>query len=137
MVEMNQIRSTLEEKCQELADQLSAVDRAIAALSSAKTPVTETRPAEPDVEPDVESDVRAEVAVSAVLPRPVEPRRVLSDAHKEAISAGKRRARAAKDVAKGLAREVPDDSFVPAIRTRSNSQSPRLVNRPIQKSPRF
>ena len=129
MVEMNQIRSTLEEKRQELADQLSAVDRAIAALNSAKTPVTETRPAEPDVE----SDVRAEVAVSAVLPRPVEPRRVLSDAHKEAISAGKRRARAAKDVAKGLAREVPDDSFVPAIRTRSNSQSPRLVKRLIQK----
>ena len=130
---MNQIRSTLEEKRRELADQLSAVDRAIAALSSAKTPVTETRPAEPDVE----SDVRAEVAVSAALPRPVEPRRVLSDAHKEAISAGKRRARAAKDVAKGLAREVPDDSFVPAIRTRSNSQSPRLVKRPIQQQPKF
>jgi hypothetical protein len=126
MVEMNRIRSLLEEKRQELADQLNAVDRAIAALNSAGTPVTETRPAEPDV--------RAELTVSAVLPKPVvEPRRVLSDAHKAAISAGKRRARAAKDAAKGLAREVPDDSFVPAIRTQGNRQSPRLVKRPIQK----
>ncbi len=124
MAEMNQIRSMLEEKRQELADQLNAVDRAIAALSSARTPVTKTRPAEPDV--------RAELTVSAALPRPVEPRRVLSDAHKEAISAGKRRARAARDVAKGLARELPDDSFVPAIRTRGDSQLPRLVKRPIQ-----
>ena len=88
MVEMNRIRSMLEEKRQELADQLNAVDRAIAALNSARTPVTKTRPAEPDV--------RAEVAVSAVLLRPVEPRRVLSDAHREAISVGKRRARAAE-----------------------------------------
>ena len=124
MAEMNQIRSMLEEKRQELSDQLNAVDRAIAALSSARTPVTKTRPAEPDV--------RAELTVSAALPRPVEPRRVLSDAHKEAISAGKRRARAARDVAKGLARELPDDSFVPAIRTRGDSQLPRLVKRPIQ-----
>ena len=121
MVEMNRIRSMLEKQRQELADQLNAVDRAIAALNSARTPGTETRPAEPDV--------RAELTVSTVLPTPVEPRRGLSDAHKEAISAGKRRARAAKDVAKGLAREVPDDSFVPAIRTRGNSPSPRLVKR--------
>ena len=125
MVDMNRIRSMLEEQRQELADQLNAVDRAIAALNSARTPGTETRPAEPDV--------RAELTVSAVLPTPVEPRRGLSDAHKEAISAGKRRARAAKDVAKGLAREVPDDSFVPAIRTRGNSPSPRLVKRPSQR----
>ena len=125
MVDMNRIRSMLEEKRQESADQLNAVDRAIAALNSARTPGTETRPAEPDVP--------AALTVSAVLPTPVEPRRVLSDAHKEAISAGKRRALAAKDVAKGLAREVPDDSFVPAIRTRGNSQSPRLVKRPTQR----
>lgn len=125
MVEMNRIRSMLEKQRQELADQLNAVDRAIAALNSARTPGTETRPAEPDV--------RAELTVSTVLPTPVEPRRGLSDAHKEAISAGKRRARAAKDVAKGLAREVPDDSFVPAIRTRGNSPSPRLMKRPSQR----
>ena len=115
MVEMNRIRSMLEEKRRELADQLDAVDRALAAVNGAGTPVAEARPAEP--------------SVSAVLPRSVKPRRVLSDAHKEAISKGKRRARAAK----GLAREMPDDSFVPAIRTRGDDQSPRLVKRPIQK----
>ena len=109
----------LEEKRLELADQLDAVDRALAAVNGAGTPVAEVRPAEP--------------SVSAVLPRSVKPRRVLSDAHKEAISTGKRRARAAKDAAKGLAREMPDDSFVPAIRTRGDDQSPRLVKRPIQK----
>jgi len=124
MAEMNQIRSMLEEKRQELADQLNAVDRAIAALDSARASVAETAPAEPDI--------RVELADSAVLPRPVESRRVLSDAHKEAISAGKRRARAAKDAAKGIAREVPDDSFVPAIKMRGTSQVPRLVKRPIQ-----
>lgn len=125
MVEMNRIRSLLEEKRQELADQLNAVDKAIAALDSARTPMTETRPAEPDV--------GAELSVSPVLPGPVKPRRVLSDDHKAAISAGKRRARAAKDAAKGLAREVPDESFVPAIKKQGNRQSPRLVKRPIQK----
>ena len=125
MVEMNQIRSLLEEKRRELADQLDAIDRAIAALSSAATPDAETRPVEPDVP--------IEHTASAVLPRPVKARRVLSDAHKEAVSAGKRRARAAKDAAKGLVREMPDDSFVPAIRTRGERQAPRLVKRPIQK----
>ena len=127
MVEMNRMRSMLEEKRRELADQLDAVDRAITALNSAGTPgaATETQPATPDVP--------AELTVSAVVPRSVKPRRVLSDAHKGAISAGKRRARAAKDAGKGLAREMPDDSFVPAIRTRGDSQSPRLVKRPIQK----
>ena len=125
MVEMNRIQSILEEKRLELADQLDAVNRAIAALNSAGTPVAETRPADPDVP--------AEHTASAVLSRPVKPRRVLSDAHKEAVSAGKRRARAAKDVAKGLAREMPDDSFVPAIRTRGDSKPPRLVKRPTKK----
>ena len=127
MVEMNRIRGLLEEKRQELADQLDAIDKAIAALNSGGTPgaATETQPADPAVS--------AELTVSAAVPRSVKPRRVLSDAHKEAISAGKRRARATKDAAKGLAREVPDDSFVPAIRTRGNSQSPRLVKPPSRK----
>ncbi len=126
MVEMNRIRSLLEKKRRELADQLDAVDRAITALNSAGTPgaATETQPATPDVP--------AELTVSAVVPRSVKPRRTLSDAHKGAISAGKRRARAARDASKGLAREMPDDSFVPAIRTRDDSQSPRLVKQPTQ-----
>lgn len=114
MVETNHIRSLLEEKRRDLADQLNAVDRAIAALNGA-------------------ADVTTEHPASAEVPRVVKSRRVLSDAHKKAISTGKRRARAAKDAAKGLAREMPDDSFVPAIGTRGGSQAPRLVKRPPQK----
>ena len=125
MVETNHIRSMLAEKRRELADQLDAIDRAIAALNNAETPVAETRPVEPDI--------AAEHTASSVLPRTVKARRMLSDAHREAISAGKRRARAARDTAKGLVREMPDESFVPAIKTRGGSQEPRLVKRPIQK----
>ena len=117
----------LEEKRRELVDQLDAVDKAITALNGAGSPgaAPETQPAEPDVP--------AQLTVSAAVPKSVKPRRVLSDTHKEAISAGKRRARAAIDVGKGLAREMPDDSFVPAIGTRGDSLSPRLVKQPIQK----
>lgn len=125
MVEVNRILSMLEERRRELLDQLDAIDRAIAALNSAGTPVAETRPAEPDVP--------AEHTASTVLPRRVKPSRVLSDSHREAVTVGRRRARAAKDAAKGLAREMPDDSFMPAIRTRGDSQPPRLVKRPIKK----
>lgn len=125
MVDMNQIRSLLEEKRREVADQLEALDKAIAALNNAGTPIAETQPVEPDVP--------AEHTASAMLPRPVPSRRMLSDAHKKAISTGKRRARTAKDAAKGLVREMPDDSFVPAIKARGERQTPRLVKRPVQK----
>ena len=112
MVEVDRILSMLGEKRQELADQLDAIDRAIADLTSTGASVAET---------------------PSIVARPVKPRRVLSDAHKAAVSAGKRKALVAKDVAKGLAREMPDDSFVPAIGTRGDSQPPRLVKRPIKK----
>ena len=125
LVDLNPTLSMLEEQRGELLGQLDAIDRAITALNGAGTPVAETRPAEPDLP--------AEHTASAALPRRVKPRRVLSDSHKEAVRVGKRRARAAKDAAKGLAREMPDDSFVPAIRTRGDGQPPRLVKRPIKK----
>ena len=73
MVDTNQIRSLLEEKRRELADQLDAVDRAITALNRAGTPFVEPRPPEPDVP--------AEQTASTVRTRPVKPRRVLSEAH--------------------------------------------------------
>lgn len=60
-------------------------------------------------------------------------RRVLSDSHKQALIVATRKAREAKDAAKGLAREMPADSFVPAIGTRGDRQPPRLVKRPIKK----
>ena len=115
----------LEEQRRELRDQLDAIDAAIEALSSAGTPVAETQPAEPEVPP--------RPIVSAVLPRRVKPKRVQSDSHKEAKAVGRRKARAAKDAANGLAREMPSDSFVPAIKARGDSQLPRLVKRPTKK----
>ncbi len=126
MVRLNRIVSMLEEQRRELLDQLDAVDRAIAALGSAGTAAANTPPAE---DPDAPAEHRA----SGVLPRRVKPRRVLSDSNKQALIVGTRKAREAKDAAKGLAREMPGDSFVPAIGTRSDRQSPRLVKGPIKK----
>ena len=39
----------------------------------------------------------------------------------------------AHDVAKGIAREMPGDAFVPAIGTRGDRQPPRLVKTPVKK----
>ncbi len=63
----------------------------------------------------------------------IKSRRVLSDSHKEALVIGKRKARHAKEAAKGLARELPADSFVPAIGRRGDHQPPRLVKGPMKK----
>src|SRR5688572_8647535 len=115
----------LEGQRRELMDQLDAIDRAIAALGGAGTEAAEAHPAA--------SDVAAEDTAGAVLARHVKARRVLTDAHKQALLAGKRRAREARDVAKGIAREMPGDSFVPAIGTRGDRQPPRLVRRPVKK----
>jgi hypothetical protein len=115
----------LAERRGRLLDQLAVVDKEMAALSGAGTPVPETRPAEPE----------APVAPNAsiALPQRVKPRRVMSDSHREAVAVGKRRAQIARDVADGLVREMPGDSFVPAIRTRGDNQPPRLVKRPTRK----
>ena len=125
MVEVNRILGMLKEQRQELQGQLDAIDQAIAALDGASTPVAETLPAEPDT--------ASVPAANATLSTRVKSRRVQSDSHKEAITAGKRRARAAREAAKGLAREMPDDSFVPAIEARGDTQSPRLVKRSSKK----
>ena len=125
MVKLNRIIRMLDEQRRELLDQLDAIDRAIAALDSAGTAAAETPPAEPDVP--------ADKAASAAVTRRVKPRRVLSDSHKEALVLGKRKARETREAARGLAREMPGDSFVPAIGTRSDRQPPRLVKRPIKK----
>src|SRR5438093_647935 len=109
MVTLNRILDLLGEQRRELLDQLEAVDKAIAALSGAGPAAAET----PWIAPDAE----APHAVKPVVPTRLTPRRVLTDAHKHAISAGKRKARDASDAAKGLAREMPDEAFVPAIGT--------------------
>ena len=124
MVTLNPIRRALEAQRRELLNQLDAVDRAIAALNSVGTAVETTPPDGP---------VPAGQTASAVHPRRVASRRVLKEAHLQALIAGGRKARQARDAAKGLARDVPDDSFVPAIGMRGDRQPPRLVKRPIEK----
>ncbi len=126
MTTLKHIVRMLEEQRRELLDQLAAVDRAIAALGAGGTQAAAVRPAA--------ADVPAEDIAAAVLPRHVKARRVLSDSHKQALIAGRRRAREARDVAGGLAREMPDDAFVPAIGTRKEDrQPPRLVKKPVKK----
>ena len=126
MTTLKHIVRMLEEQRRELLDQLAAVDRAIAALGGGGTEAAAAGPAA--------VDVPAEEIAGAVLPRHVKARRVLSDSHKQALIAGRRRAREARDVATGLAREMPDDAFVPAIGTRkADRQPPRLVKRPVKK----
>ena len=125
MARLKQIVHMLEAQRRELLDQLDAIDRAIAALGIAGTADAEARQAS--------SVVPAEDTAGTVLPRQVKARRILTDAHKQALVAGRRRAREAHDVAKGRAREMPGDSFVPAIGTRGDRQPPRLVKRPVKK----
>lgn len=126
MVTLNRIRSLLDEQRKALLDQVDAVDRAIAALDSAGITAAGTEPAE--------ASAVADAAATAVVPRRVTPRRKLSESHKQALARGHRKAREAKEVAQGLAREMPDDSFVPAIGTRSDREPPRLVKRPVKTS---
>ena len=120
---MVNLRSTvviLQAQRRELVEQLDAVDRAIAALTSA------AGGAETDKGKTAKS---VKEAPGDVVARTVKPRRVLSDAHKEAMIAGRRKGRAAKEVAAGRAREMPDEGFVAAIAAGSGSDAPRLVKR--------
>ena len=111
MPNLDQMRRDLEAQRRELLDQLSAVDKAIAALAGI-----------PEVEP--------QAADAAIVPRRVKPKRELSDSHKQKLVVSSRRAREVMEAAKGLAREKHDDSFVPAIGKRGDRQPPRLVKRP-------
>jgi hypothetical protein len=112
MVESDCRLRRLRERRQELVDQLYEIDKAIENFTSPGASISETLP---------------------VSPRSIQPRRVMSDAHKAAVSAGKRRSLVAKDIAKGLSREMPDDSFVPAIKIQAGRQQPRLVKRSVKK----
>jgi len=114
----------LHEQRRELLSQLAAVDAAIAALGAADVAPPLVPPAEPD-----EPTTPAAGQASAVVPTRVASRRVLSDEHRHALLVGRRKAREAQDAANGLARETPNDSFVPAIGTREDSPVPRLVKR--------
>ena len=126
MASLKQIVRMLEAQRRELLEQVASIDRAIDALGSTGPEAAEPRPGM--------SEVPAGDIAETMPPRPAKARRVLSDAHKQALIAGRRRAREAHDVARGLAREMPDDGFVPAIGTRAaDGQPPRLVKRPAKK----
>src|SRR5207253_1828779 len=80
LADLNRIVSSLQVARQELLEQLDAIDKALAALSSA--PVASAAIAEP-----------AAVSGADVVPTRVKSRRVLDDAHKEAMAVGRRKAR--------------------------------------------
>ena len=125
MAELKHIVRMLERQRRDLVDQLAAVDKAIAALNGTAATGGDASPAQPDIPTE---DPRA-----TKLPRRIKQKRVLSDAHKQAMVAGRRKAREAHDVAKGLAREMPDEGFVPAIGVRGGRLVPRLIKKPIKK----
>jgi hypothetical protein len=120
---MVNLRSTvviLQAQRRELVEQLDAVDKAIAALTSAADG-TQTDKGK--------TAVAVKEAPGDLVARAVKPRRVMSEAHKQAIVAGRRKGRAAKEVAAGRAREMPEEGFVPSIAAGSGSDAPRLVKR--------
>ena len=118
MVNLNNTVVILQAQRRELIEQLDAVDRAIAALTSAAGGADEGKTAE-----------TVKQAPGDRVARTVKPKRVLSEAHKQAIIAGRRKGRAAKEAAAGRAREMPEEDFVPSIAAGSGSDAPRLVKR--------
>ena len=119
MIDLNDAVTLLQAKRKELADQLDAVDKALAALRSvdgAGSAAPVAKPATP-----------AETTPSVVLPTKLKPRRTLSDEHKHALSEGRRKAHHSKAAAKGLAREPIDQA--PALAPTGDGRQPRLVKR--------
>jgi hypothetical protein len=121
MIDLHDAVSLLQAKRNELADQLDAVDKALAALTGlsgggfttpGKNPAATT-------EPDP----------SVVLPTRLRPRRTLSDEHKHALSEGRRKARHSKAAAAGLARELSDQAPALAPALSADGRQPRLVKR--------
>ena len=121
MIDLNDAVTLLQAKRKELADQLDAVDKALAALRSVDG--ASVVPAAPAATPATP----AETAPSVVLPTKLKPRRTLSDEHKHALSEGRRKAHHSKAAAKGLAREPIDQA--PALAPAGDGRQPRLVKR--------
>jgi hypothetical protein len=119
MTDLDDAVRLLQAKRKELADELDAVDKALAALSrvgGAGSAAPEENPATPERAPNV------------VLPTKLKPRRTLTDEHKHSLSEGRRKAIHSKAAAAGLARELIDQ--VPALTASSgDGRQPRLVKR--------
>lgn len=101
-----------------LLEQLDAIDKALAALTSPGIAVANAR------ELDLEA---AEEATRPVAPTQVKARRVLSDEHRQASIEGRRKARHARDAAAGRVREPGP---APGLaRASTAARLPRLVKR--------
>jgi len=130
MIDLNDAVTLLQAKRKELADQLDAVDKALAALRSvdgAGSAAALAAPAATPAVPAATSAAPAETAPSVVHPTKLKPRRTLSDEHKRALSEGRRKAHHSKAAAKGLAREPIDQA--PALASAGDGRQPRLVKR--------
>ena len=126
MAELKQIVRLLERQRRELVEQLAAVDKAIAALVPLKNATVAVGSDAPAASSDIPTD-----DPPATTPRRLKPKRVLTDVHKQALMTARRKAREAHEVAKGLAREMPEEGFVPAIGVKGDRQAPRLIKRKI------
>lgn len=145
MAELSSIVAMLHAQRRELVEQLAAVDRAIAALdipamaTSDQSPVALSVPPDPSVAPALPVAALPVLAAplaspalpesSVVAPTRLKARRLQSDEHKHAVGAGRRKARAARDAASGIARDMQGDDFVSAVGYRGGRQPPRLVKR--------
>jgi hypothetical protein len=120
MIDLNDAVSLLQAKRKELADELDAVDKALAALSRVGGAGSAARGESPATPP--------ETAPGVVLPTKLKPRRILSDEHKHSLSEGRRKAHHSRAAAAGLARELIDQ--VSALAASSgDGRQPRLVKR--------
>jgi hypothetical protein len=119
-VDLDTSAKTLQAKREELLDQLDAIDKALAILTSKGATVADTG--------ERQTAAAADKATSPVVPTRVKPQRVLSDEHRHASIEGRRKARHARDAAAGRAREMLDPS--PRIPPASKATGlPRLVKR--------
>lgn len=120
MASLDAARVALRAKRAELLNQLNAVDKALAALSSSTVLATI---------PETLSQAMAERATHPGPPIRLKPAKILTDEHKHALREGRRKAHHSKAVTAGLARERPDPSpgLTPSSKT---GQRPRLVKRP-------
>jgi hypothetical protein len=124
MIDLNDAVNLLQGKRKELADQLAAVDKALAALSGVGGAVTtppETNPDEPPAQ-----------APSPIVPTRLKPPRTLSAEHKHALNEGRRKARHSRDAAAGLARDMTDAAPGLAPPSNGEGRQPRLVKRTRQ-----
>ena len=119
MTDLHDAVRLLQAKRKELADELDAVDKALAALSHVGGAEAAAAKENPPLPPET---------APAVLATKLKPRRTLSDEHKHSLSEGRRKAHHSKAAAAGLARELLDQA--PALATASgDARQPRLVKR--------